>query len=374
MATYSPKHAPGSSPQTAYTTPASTALFRRLVWEGTVPIEIRIDGKELPAGSDRALESYYVQAPRVGYLPLLIPDIKRHLAELVLDDSGVRFLKEEDWWFEAEGGVLMKWHWPVGLLYDHYTTSVSPGASSSSSSTTHWLPFRLTLHLAAPPTDKLLLSPSIEACKQAFMGQLKEADFLRWGSTKRVTGLRKPEHDGLWDGVRDHNFDDYWRVASKITPTTTPSSVPPVSGAPPSSQSVLYRPASTEPGHTGTISAGTAQQTNNAVDGAYSVRNVPVKIYLPDGGPVIQEPISALDETGRPTTLGAILHKFLPLLFPSASLESPSSLAYAIVQGILPPSDTEMAWLGACMAGADGWVNVCVGLRGATTGLGLIGL
>jgi len=46
---------------TAYTTPASTALFRRLVWEGTVPIEVRMDPKELPAGSDRGLESYYVQ-------------------------------------------------------------------------------------------------------------------------------------------------------------------------------------------------------------------------------------------------------------------------------------------------------------------------
>lgn len=39
---------------------ASAQLFRRLVWEGTIPIEIRIDGKELPAGSDRNLESYYV--------------------------------------------------------------------------------------------------------------------------------------------------------------------------------------------------------------------------------------------------------------------------------------------------------------------------
>ena len=27
----------------------------------------------------------------------------------VLDEQGAKFLKEEDWWFEAEGGVLMKW-------------------------------------------------------------------------------------------------------------------------------------------------------------------------------------------------------------------------------------------------------------------------
>ena len=35
------------------------------------------------------------------------------------------------------------------------------------------------------------------------MGQIKEADFLRWGNTKRVTGLRKQEQDGIWDGLRD---------------------------------------------------------------------------------------------------------------------------------------------------------------------------
>lgn len=35
------------------------------------------------------------------------------------------------------------------------------------------------------------------------MGQVKEADFLRWGNTKRVTGLRKQEQDGIWEGLRD---------------------------------------------------------------------------------------------------------------------------------------------------------------------------
>lgn len=35
------------------------------------------------------------------------------------------------------------------------------------------------------------------------MGQLKEADFMRWGSTKRMTGLRKQEQDGIWEGIKD---------------------------------------------------------------------------------------------------------------------------------------------------------------------------
>ena len=66
---------------------------------------------------------------------------------------------------------------------------------------------RLILHLAAPPNDKLFLSSTVEACKQAFMNQLKEADFIRWGNTRRMVGLRKVDQDGLWEGIKER--EDY---------------------------------------------------------------------------------------------------------------------------------------------------------------------
>ena len=96
-------------------------------------------------------------------------------------------------------------HWPIGLIYDNHTTlpTSRPGASGSARSQA--VPLRLVLHLASPPIDKLLLAPSAEACKQAFMGQLKEADFLRWGNTKRMTGLRKAEQDGMWEGIKERS-------------------------------------------------------------------------------------------------------------------------------------------------------------------------
>jgi autophagy-related protein 5 len=64
----------------------------------------------------------------------------------------------------------------------------------------------MVLHLVSPPNDKLLLSPSAEACKQAFMGQMKEADFIRWGNTKRMTSLRKADQDGIWEGIKEREF------------------------------------------------------------------------------------------------------------------------------------------------------------------------
>ena len=127
MSTYAPRHSPS-----AFSTPASTTLFRRLTWEGTVPLEIRVDPNELPANSDRGLECYYIQAPRVSYLPLLVPEIKRFLMDVVFDEAAGKVLKEEDWWFESEGGNLLKWCAPtitVVSLYSYLSDAIGIGLS-----------------------------------------------------------------------------------------------------------------------------------------------------------------------------------------------------------------------------------------------------
>ena len=72
-------------------------------------------------------------------------------------------------------------------------------------------------------------------------------------------------------------------------------------------------------------------------------------------------PAHAYAYPGSMHTLSAFLTAHLPLLFPDPASKKPN-LAYALIQGVPAPPDTEMAWLGACMAGADGWVNICVGL------------
>jgi len=95
----------------------NTTLFRRLTWDGTVPIEVRVDSMELPANSDRGLECYYLQAPRVSYLPLLMPQIRQFFMELVFDETAAKDLKDEDWWFETEHGSLVKW---CVIFYSRY--------------------------------------------------------------------------------------------------------------------------------------------------------------------------------------------------------------------------------------------------------------
>jgi len=156
-----------------------------------------------------------------------------------------------------------------------------------------------------------------------------------------MTGLRQAEQDGIWEGIRDHNFDGYWRIASKITPTTTPVRA---NSPPPTSVSMHSRPPSADPA------------VAPDKDGAYNVRSVPVRMYLPDG-PVLQDLATPMLE-GVPNILGNFLSSHLPLLFPGTQRQ----LAFPIVQGVICPLDAEIAWLGACMAGADGWVNIMVGI------------
>lgn len=108
-------------------------------------------------------------------------------------------------------------HWPIGLIHDYLrannvqlSTSSDPPKSYfppvASSSLTRAdpqfsQPLRITIHLSNPPSDKLLSSNSIDACRASFMNLVKEADVVRWGSVKRVTALRKVDQDALWEGV-----------------------------------------------------------------------------------------------------------------------------------------------------------------------------
>ncbi|BGP26655.1 autophagy protein 5 [Rhodotorula toruloides] len=387
---------------------ALAAVFRTLVFGGSVPIQVVLAEDELPAQADRSIEAYYVQTPRIAYLPLLLPQIRKYFVNLVLDENTATSLRDTDFWFEADG-VPLKWHWPIGLLYDYHhlanqpallprrrpasTDSTLPSslasvfaplssspaqlsfdqpesrnatlrAPSASSHTARprtpssarsiptsslppsdpTQPWKIILHLRGPPTDVLVVSNKIEDARVGFMAMVKEADYVRSGNTKRVVNLRKEQQDGLWEGVVQNNFDKYWSVGSRLVPL-------------PSLGHHFASPASTR---SPTPSSG----NESRVPDANGVRSVPVKVYLPEGAHPLQEMVSPTREDGSPTTLQHFLSHLLPLLFPppSSSSFSSSPLAYPLVQGIYVPLASEMGWLGTCLAGADGWVSVVVAL------------
>ncbi|MBW0466734.1 hypothetical protein O181_006449 [Austropuccinia psidii MF-1] len=312
---------------------SSPTALRSVVWEGSIPLCFTLETSELPSGSDRSVEAFYHSVPRLSYMALLVPTVKSNLVGLCLDDAALLSQKDESIWFEhTTTRAPLKWHWPVGLIYDTLL------ASSPSSST---LPFQVTVHLTSPPADKLLLSNSIDACREAFMSQVKEADFVRWGSTRRVTNLRQREAESLWEGLVEHDFDKFWLVASKLIPT------PPAPRGAHSAPINLPQPS--------------GSSIDRMPDGN-GVRNVPLRIYLPNDAPVLQGHCGPVDSSCRPATLGAALVDLAPSLFPEPASNSRRRLARAFIQGIQVPLETELGWLGTVLCSADGWVSVVVRL------------
>ncbi len=228
----------------------STSSSRRLIWEGTIPICVSVDPTELPPGSDSTITETYIVAPRISYLPLVVADVRKNLLELALEGPALVALNEKDMWFEYEGQPL-RWHWQIGLLYDYHTsnparTSISyqvpstatSGLGSLRSETPQpqdrtassvgqisRLPWKIKLRLSKPPVERLHSNAGLESCKTSFMSMMKEADFVRYGSTKKVTNLRKQEQDTLWESVVSHNYDLFWSVANKLVPNVAVSSV-----------------------------------------------------------------------------------------------------------------------------------------------------
>ncbi|ORY89169.1 autophagy protein Apg5-domain-containing protein, partial [Leucosporidium creatinivorum] len=423
----------GSPPSSSSPTPAPTAhstavlTFRQLVFGGAIPIHFEIATDELPPGADRSVESYYLQAPRITYLPLLLPQIQKYFLDLILDDSSAATIRTEDLWFSYEG-VPLRWHWPIGLLYDYHTSHAASPPSSNPSSTLPSslasvfapsrsaspspsaldqrtlrstsspytsargagmggavggpLPWKITLHVKQPPNEVLLMGSSVEACRGCFMNMVKEADYVRWGSVKRVTNLRKEQQDGLWEGVVGNDFDRFYSTFTKLVPL--PSSSP---------------SSSRSPTPIGGGGGGSSIPTDGRLPDANAVRSVPMRVYLPEGAPVLQEVVppvvdgeflsswsfqgSALScfpprlssrlcsPRDRPLTSVSLrcyhrppanpLH--LPLHLPPTLLPSfLPPLAVPIIHGIAVPLEAELGWLGAGMCGADGWVAVVLRL------------
>lgn len=87
---------------------------------------VTLAADELPPNADRSVESYYVrrlsrrywglassrcvrlqiQAPRISYLPLLLPQIRKHLLDLMLDGSTSASIPTDDLWFSYDGTPL----------------------------------------------------------------------------------------------------------------------------------------------------------------------------------------------------------------------------------------------------------------------------
>lgn len=128
--------------------------------------------------------------------------------------------------------------------------------------------------------------------------------------------LRKEQQDNLWEAVVQSgslsrwclsarsgspdpaarppldDFDRYWQVASKLVPLP----------APPSTASAPASSASSSRIGTPSSSPSPSQPTppEGRTPDANGVKHVPIRVYLPEGGAVVQELVAPLRPNGEP--------------------------------------------------------------------------
>ena len=101
------------------------------VWAGRVPTVFSLADTE-----DH--EPCYIMLPRMSYLPLATEKVSKHFSSSSQPAEG-------EMWF-SYGGTPLRWHLPIGLLYDLTVLASEPAS----------LPWHLTVHLTQFPSDQLL--------------------------------------------------------------------------------------------------------------------------------------------------------------------------------------------------------------------------
>ncbi|KAJ3116023.1 autophagy protein 5 [Nowakowskiella sp. JEL0407] len=145
------------------------------------------------------------------------------------------------------------------------------------------------------------------------MSMMKEADHLKYGSTKKLMSLSKQDQLSLWESIISDNHDRFWEVNK---PLILSDSLP---------------------------------------------KFIPLRIYI-DNQPVIQDPVAPCDSTGRQLVLLDVLRLLIPENFP-ADVDDPTRLPKVIIHGIEPGLDVPFIWLSRNAIYSDGFLHIVIRLK-----------
>lgn len=291
----------------------------------------------------------------------MLPKLRAFFSNFLIDPNS----QSHDGWFEFEG-VPLKWHYPVGLLFDLYAgvdpaskTAARDNESPDEGST---LPWRLVVHFNDWPHDLVRLDADGMVMNDAFINSVKEADFLRNGTAKGIMSLSKEDSSGLWNAVQEGEPSNLCGDSSTLSIIGT-----------------ILTPKNT-------VDLLSFQRISNILLPQLSqpFRNVPIRIFLPllpdaesSSLKVVQSPLSPSipassmqssqmlssrsGSTLQPQTVGSVLHTLLPNLFPSRRTPV---LAKPVLHGAVIPMSALIEEVVRSSAYGDGWAYIVVRMMG----------
>lgn len=254
------------------------------------------------------------------FAPYLIED-----PESIPADSG----------YLTHDGVPLKWHLPLGLLYDLYLLSVRDTDSDHPDAAL--TPFRLTLHYTPDAASATVnaISPDPIRMHDFFINAVKEADFVRSGTAKPIMSLSAADSRALWSSTQDNDLATFSRVYQILMPSSTHLRNIPLR---------IYLPSSTEGEETAQMKVLQAQvapwASTQSITSVAQARNT---------------------GQGQPQTLGSALHTLIPSLFPSRRTPL---IAKPILHGAHLPLTANLDELARWACYADGWLHLVIAVNG----------
>ncbi|KAH3668329.1 hypothetical protein OGAPHI_002083 [Ogataea philodendri] len=260
------------------------------VWGGVLHVKFQLD----PVLATEECPFYYATLYRNSFLHSSLADLvqfyKPHLKDPSLGET-------PNWWFEFEK-VPLKWNLPIGLLYDLTTTD-------SQAEKQAW---ELTLRYHDYPVEYVIpIEPNTNFLKSYWINQLKEACFILNGSSKLVMNMSRTETDEFYQAAIHKESVQYETAFRRLLPSNISS-----------------------------------------------LKNIPIKIYLPLSNKLIQPVIA---NVGRKLTLGNLLQSLIPDLFPSSLMYT---VAHPVSHGVVLPIDSPVVDLYICMKSLDAFLHISI--------------
>ena len=332
--------------------PTQSAELQKKIWTGSIPLEIRLAASDCRTYDES--DPYLVQIPRLSYLAFLLPRLHAFFLPNLISPE----VQAHEAWLSFEG-VPLKWHYPLGLLYDLYSGAepvnfekprqddlAASQATVETASGTSPLPWKLTIHFTEYPGDQLIqLDADGRAILDSYINAVKEADYIRNGTARTVMSMSKEDSDNLWLSVQRRELillsEHRSETNACIDDLKLFNSV----------NNKLLNPPGLE------------------------LRHAPLKIYLPTSANqtasdtiseemrqaghirVVQSLIPLQLPTRQPQTLGTALHSVLPTIFPSR--RSPV-FAQPVLHGAVVPLAAPIGDLSRAAAYPDGFLHVAV--------------
>jgi autophagy-related protein 5 len=298
------------------TSPIDDKEITRELWQSRLPICFILSDEDMTKVNRSELpEPLYLMLPRHLYFPCIIDKIYRYYSTYFKENLNdpTNNINLNNLWLEYES-IPLKWHYPIGVLYDLYTASLSTTLTSH-------LPWQIIVHLSKFPENELIHFPDKESIEAHYMSTLKEADALKHKG-QIISDMQKRDHKQLWNSLLQDKYEGFWNINMKLMSYT---------------------------------------------DNIQYFRYIPFRIYILDK-PFIQKLFSPYDiEHDKSMTLNDLIQYSLNHEAQCEQLANEKKILNTnitdyriIIHGVQPPFHTPIQWLSEYFSYPDNFLHICL--------------